>query len=242
SLFNIPMKPPFKRITICGVGLIGASLGLATKRAFPSTHIIGVDRSRRALRTARSLGAIDTIADDWADAFRFSSLIILATPVKGILEWLPRLGAYVSPGTVVSDAGSTKTEILAAAARALPASVHFIGGHPMAGKSVSGAAQADPALFRGATYTLCPGAHRADGALRRLRRWGRALSGRWAAGWGRPAPARSCWPRRRMPAWPPTSATCRSSSPRRWPISSRKPRRTTSRPWPFECPPAPSAI
>lgn len=169
------MNPPFTRITICGVGLIGGSLGLATQRAFPDVQITGIDRSRNARSLARRRGAIDRVADDENEALTAAELIILATPVRAVIEWMPRLGACVQPGTIISDVGSTKAEVVAAAARYLPDSVHFIGGHPMAGTERSGPEHADPDLFRNATYVLCPSAPPVNGPLRRLRRWVRAL-------------------------------------------------------------------
>ena len=170
------MRLPFKTVTIVGVGLIGGSLGLATRRAFPGVTVTGFDRRRTALRRARRMGAIDRAAPDLPSAVSAADLVVLATPIRDILSCLSRLGRWLPPGAVVTDTGSTKAAVLEAA-RALPPSVSFIGGHPMTGKAVSGVAQSEPDLFQGAPYVLCPVVS-AAGALPRLRRWVRALGAR----------------------------------------------------------------
>ena len=138
-------------IAIAGVGLIGGSFGLAARRAGFSGTILGVS-SARTIGAAIARGAIDrgVTLDEAASA---ADLIFLAQPISAILETLGKLNAHVQPSTVTTDAGSTKAAICAEAARALPGCT-FVGGHPMAGKEVSGIQSADAELFRGRPWVF----------------------------------------------------------------------------------------
>jgi prephenate dehydrogenase len=142
-----------------GLGLIGGSLALALRRSGFKGRITAVS-SPGSLAEGRRLGAIDDGADyaELPRAALAADLVVLATPIHRILEHLSVLGrAALIPGTVVTDVGSTKREILAAAARELPRGVHFVGGHPMAGSEKRGISAADPFLFENAYYVLTPG-------------------------------------------------------------------------------------
>ncbi len=140
-------------VAIVGTGLIGASFGLALKRAGFSGEIAGVS-SPSALAEASAAGAIDRSAS-LAEAAASCDLIFLAQPIGRILDTIRRLDPLVRPGALVTDAGSTKCRIadlaLAHITRCL-----FLGGHPMAGKERRGASAADPELFRNATWVLTP--------------------------------------------------------------------------------------
>lgn len=149
-------RAPFSRVAIAGVGLIGGSLGLALKRAYPSIRICGIGRRRRSLELAERLGAIDEKTTDLAAGLAGADLVVLATPVKRIIELLAEIGPYLRRRALVTDVGSTKAEVCRAARKYLPDSVFFIGGHPLAGKERSGIELAEAGLFRGATYALCP--------------------------------------------------------------------------------------
>jgi prephenate dehydrogenase len=159
---------PFQRIAIFGVGLIGGSLGLALKKRYPQIHIRGVGRNRERLETARTMGCVDDFTLDLKKSLEDRDLVVLATPVEQILQTLESLGEYLAPGTVVTDVGSTKRSICRAAQRQLPASVEFVGGHPVAGREVTGVESSLPDLFRGATYVLCPRAGTQADVLERL--------------------------------------------------------------------------
>jgi prephenate dehydrogenase len=160
--FNVagPNKPEFTTITVAGVGLIGGSLALALRRAGYRGKVLGVS-SPESLQKAKRLGAIDEgfPYERLADAAERSDLIVLATPISRIIEHLAVLGqagARLRPGTVVTDVGSTKAQVLETAVRCLPGAVHFVGGHPMAGSEERGVAAADPLLFQNAYYVLTP--------------------------------------------------------------------------------------
>ena len=141
-------------VAICGVGLIGGSFGLALKKAGFKGTIVGVS-SEATLRVALERGAIDEAAPI-ADAARGADLIYLAQPIGRILDTLHRLDGYVHSGALITDAGSTKSVIVAAARQHIGRCA-FLGGHPMAGKEKRGVAEADAELFRGRTYVLTPG-------------------------------------------------------------------------------------
>jgi prephenate dehydrogenase len=157
---------PFKRITIIGVGLIGGSLGLAIKKRFPSVRIVGVDR-KGVLRSALERGAIDAARTDIARGVRDADLVILATPLSVILKSLPILARHCKPGTVVSDVGSVKLEVVHRAAKYFPHG-NFVGGHPMAGVELSGIEAAHPLLFENAIYVLAPTQSNPRALVRRL--------------------------------------------------------------------------
>jgi prephenate dehydrogenase len=148
---------PIRQITIIGTGLIGGSLGLALKKRDFSGRIIGCDRAP-VLERARAKGAIDEGHVHPADAARGSQVIVLATPVGGIIELIERLGAAMSPKTLLTDVGSTKGEVLAQAKKIFGRNVgrRFLAGHPMAGKEQAGVDFADANLFQGAAWFFTP--------------------------------------------------------------------------------------
>ena len=170
-----PLSAPFKRITIVGVGLIGGSLGLAIKRKFPSSVIVGVDKPA-ALKSARKKGAIDHSERNLRNSVISADLVVLCTPVSAILKLMSKVARYCPPGAVVTDTGSVKSAILKKAKREFVG--NFIGGHPMAGKERSGIAGAEPHLFRHAAWVLSPTPGTRGSQIRRLRSFLKALGAR----------------------------------------------------------------
>jgi prephenate dehydrogenase len=159
---------PFRRVAIHGVGLIGGSLGLALKKRYPQMHIRGVGRNPERLEIAQTMGCLDDFEPDLRKALGDRDLVVLATPVEHILQTLETLGEYLAPGTVVTDVGSTKRSICRTARRVLPSSVEFVGGHPVAGREVTGVESSLADLFQGASYVLCPRAGTGPEVLKRL--------------------------------------------------------------------------
>jgi len=137
--------------SVVGVGLIGGSFALALRRAGFKGKIIGVS-SPETTAAALERGVIDE-ALPLRDAAGQSDLIYLAQPIERILATLDEIDPHVYPGTLITDAGSTKTEILARSAKRIRRG-RFIGGHPMAGKQTRGVAEAEAGLFRGRPYVL----------------------------------------------------------------------------------------
>jgi prephenate dehydrogenase len=140
-----------KTVAIVGVGLIGGSFALALRASGFAGRIIGVS-SPDAVRVAIERRVIDE-ALPLADAAAMADLIYLARPIEGILSVLDELDSYVRPGTLITDAGSTKSAICARAAEKIQRG-RFVGGHPMAGKEARGAGEAEASLFRGRPYIL----------------------------------------------------------------------------------------
>lgn len=147
----------FRQVTIIGTGLIGGSLGLALKKRHLATRIIGCDRAP-VLQRARDCGAIDSGTINFADAVRGSDLVVLATPVIPILDLIDRLGPAIPPKTLVTDVGSTKTEVVQRAIKSFNrnAGQRFLAGHPMAGKEHAGVEFAHADLFEGASWLFTP--------------------------------------------------------------------------------------
>ncbi len=140
-------------VAIVGVGLIGGSFGLALRENGFTGDLIGVS-SKPAIEAGIKAGAI-TRSASLAEAATAADLIYLAQQVDRILITIEQLEALARPGTIVTDAGSTKQAIVQKAVSCLSA-VHFIGGHPLAGKEQRGAAAAQFDLFRDRPYILTP--------------------------------------------------------------------------------------
>jgi prephenate dehydrogenase len=148
------MDAPFRRAAILGTGLIGGSFALALRKYSPDTIAIGWDKGI-VLRHALERGAIHEGAGELAIAIAGADLIYVALPVGQTIELLPEIARLASPGALVTDASSTKRMVCAVAADSfLEGRAHFLGGHPMAGKEISGIAAADAELFRGSKYAL----------------------------------------------------------------------------------------
>jgi len=147
----------FKQVTIIGTGLIGGSLGLALKKRHLAGRIVGCDRAP-VLERAQDRGAIDAGSTHPSDAVRGSELVVLATPVLAILDHIERLGPALAPRTLVTDVGSTKSEVVKRAVKSLgrTAGQRFLAGHPMAGKEQAGVDYADADLFEGAAWLFTP--------------------------------------------------------------------------------------
>jgi len=161
---------PLTRIAILGTGLIGSSVGMALRQQGFDGVIFGWDRDPVQASTALSLGAITEAAEEPLSAVQQSDVILLSGPVFSILEWLEQLSSILRPDQLVTDVGSVKHALCRQAEQYynLPGKAGFLPGHPMAGKEVGGAANADGELFRGAVwlFTECPGASSMSGEAR----------------------------------------------------------------------------
>ena len=147
----------FDRVAVIGVGLIGGSFALALKQAKACGRVTGVGRSAQNLRTALERGAIDAIGDDAASAARDADLVLLAVPVSHVGTIFSGIRDNLGPAAIVTDAGSTKRDVIAAARAGLGAKIaQFVPGHPIAGAEKSGAAAASPELFQGKRVVLTP--------------------------------------------------------------------------------------
>ncbi len=140
------------KVAIVGVGLIGSSLGLALQELEKIEKVVGIDKDSNHLNQALDIGAINE-QDELEKGVKDADLIVLATPVETIKRLLEKLKPYVKEGAIITDVGSTKSNIVAKAEN-LVEQQHFIGGHPMTGSEVVGPAGADKYLFENAFYIL----------------------------------------------------------------------------------------
>jgi prephenate dehydrogenase len=167
---KVASKLKIGKLVVVGVGLIGGSFALALKQAGAVKRVVGVGRTRSNLVAALGIGAIDEAAHDPALAVANADLVLLATPVGQMSSVMTRIAPRLSPHTVVTDAGSTKRDVVAHARRFLEGHFpRFVPAHPIAGTEKSGAAAAFPDLFRGRTVVLTPQAQTASAAVRLVR-------------------------------------------------------------------------
>jgi prephenate dehydrogenase len=145
----------FGVVSIVGVGLIGASLGLALKGAGVVREVIGVGRSSANLDQAKKMGAIDRVAD-LAEAVQSSQWIVLCVPVAQMRAIFTQLEPHLGSNTLITDAGSTKSDVILAAKEVLGKKVcQFVPAHPIAGGAQHGAAAARADLFQGKQTIIC---------------------------------------------------------------------------------------
>jgi prephenate dehydrogenase len=152
----MPSAHLINRVTILGTGLIGGSFALALRKYTGGMHITGWDRAE-VVREAQSRNAIDAaFSGDLAPAMENADLVYMALPIGATLDLLPEVARLAPPNALVTDACSTKVRITEDAADHFveEATKLFLGGHPMAGRELSGIANADADLFRSNTYAL----------------------------------------------------------------------------------------
>jgi len=159
----------FKQVAIVGVGLIGGSLGMVLKQQRVAASVVGVGRRIENLKTAVALGAIDRYVEEPLEAVQGADLVLLATPVDTYERHLKQWGSALSPGTIVTDVGSVKGDLVALAEGLLPSSVSFVGAHPIAGREKTGAAAGSVDLFCGARCILTPTSRTSSAALQTVR-------------------------------------------------------------------------
>ncbi len=145
------------RLAVVGVGLIGGSFARELKHKGLVGQVVGVGRSRANLDLALQMGLIDAVAEDPAVAVSEADLVLLAIPVGAMSELFRAIAPVLKPGCIVTDAGSTKQDVIAAARAGLgEKAAQFIPGHPIAGAETSGAAAARAGLFQNKPCILTP--------------------------------------------------------------------------------------
>ncbi|MCL2591434.1 MAG: prephenate dehydrogenase/arogenate dehydrogenase family protein [Betaproteobacteria bacterium] len=145
------------KLVVCGVGLIGGSFALALRKKKKVGHIVGIGRSRESLEHAQSLGVIDEIASNWASALDGASFVLLAMPVGQTDAVMEAMAPHLQAPTIVSDAGSTKHDVMASIYRLLDANLpRVIPAHPIAGNEKSGVQAATATLFQGKRTVVTP--------------------------------------------------------------------------------------
>ena len=159
-----------KKIVIFGVGLIGGSIALALKKAGSTAQIIGVGRSTESLQTALDLGVIDAASTNVAQAVSDADLILIATPVAQTPVILSAIKPHLGTDTIITDAGSTKSDVLSYASDVLAERAsQFVGGHPIAGAEKSGVTAANADLFRSKNVILTPTTKNSAEAISRVK-------------------------------------------------------------------------
>ncbi len=165
----------FEKVAVVGVGLIGGSFGLALKSAGRCGHVVGVGRGPANMKIALECGAIDSIESDVAAAVRDADLVLVSTPVAQIEKIFFSINSKIKPDAVITDAGSTKRDVVAAARAGLGAGIsQFVPAHPIAGAEKSGAVAASADLFKGKRVVLTPLAENSPESIR-------AVEETWAA-------------------------------------------------------------
>jgi len=150
-------RPGIGRLALFGVGLIGGSLALALKRKKAVGCVVGVGRSRANLLVARRLGIIDEIAADPAAAVKHADVVVIAVPLGQTAAAMAQIAPHLEAHTIVTDAGSTKRDVIAHARRYLGhAFARFVPAHPIAGTEKSGAGAAFASLFDGHKLIVTP--------------------------------------------------------------------------------------
>lgn len=149
-------KLHYDTLAIIGVGLIGASIGLAVRERKLADKVIGIGRTKKTLAKAKERGAIDEGTTSLARGMKRAQLGIVCTPVEQIAAQVLEAAAQAPPGALLTDAGSTKEAIVAEIGDRLPASVTFIGGHPLAGSEKNGPDHARADLFVGRVVVVTP--------------------------------------------------------------------------------------
>ncbi len=150
------MAPLFNNVTIIGVGLIGGSLARVLKTKNLAGSITGAGRKRETLELALKLGVIDHMGNGSAHAVEDADLVVLATPVGSFESIIKELGPHLKKGAVLTDVGSVKGSLIKMIEKNIPAGVHYVPGHPIAGREKSGVAESTETLFQGRRCILTP--------------------------------------------------------------------------------------
>jgi prephenate dehydrogenase len=159
----------FERVAILGVGLIGGSFALALKEARACGHVVGAGRSSANIRRALELGIIDSTAPDAVAAAHNADLVLIAAPVAQFLKLFREVATVLGPKALITDAGSTKRDVVAAARASLGRKIaQFVPAHPIAGAEKSGAEAANAALFRERRVVLTPLPENSESAVKKV--------------------------------------------------------------------------
>jgi prephenate dehydrogenase len=162
-------------LVIVGVGLIGGSIGLAARRSQRFEPTIGVGRDTVGLGRAKALGCIDELTTDLNEAASRADVMVFCTPVNRIAEQILTAAPSCRAGTLITDAGSTKAEIVAKVESTLPPQVLFAGSHPLAGSEKRGPENAKADLFDGRLTLITPTAKTPTEACQRAEAFWRGL-------------------------------------------------------------------
>ncbi len=168
-------QPLYERVALIGTGLIGGSIARATKRGGLSGHVSGYAPSAEERARVRTIGFCDSVSDTLADAVQDADLVILCAPVGVLGEVAAQIGPHLKPGATVSDVGSVKMAVVRDVGPHVPAGVHFIPAHPIAGTENSGPDAGFAELFDGRWCVLTPVPGTDEQALKRYEHFWQGL-------------------------------------------------------------------
>lgn len=158
----------FNRVCIVGIGLIGGSFGLELRKRALAHEVVGVARRQSTVDEAVAVGSCDWATTDLLEGAKDADFVLLAPPVGQMKSICEQIRPVVKPGAIITDAGSTKAQIVAECEPIFESSARFIGGHPMAGSEKKGAQAAREGLFEKATWILTPTRYTDSEALKSL--------------------------------------------------------------------------
>ena len=158
----------FGKMTVIGVGLLGASLARACKERGLVEEITGYGRNRENLEKARVLKVIDHCSTDLAEAVKDADLVVLCTPVTSIIPLIQNMISKIRPGTLITDVGSVKEPIVMEAEKLVPEGVYFVGSHPIAGGENSGLEASTADLYQNAKCIVTPTGKTNNKALEKI--------------------------------------------------------------------------
>ncbi len=166
--------PPFQRVAILGMGLIGSSIARGVRARMPGVGLAAADRDPAVCERVRALGLVDHLAEP-GEAVRGADLVILAVPLGAMEEAMAQVAPALAPGAVLTDTGSSKAAVIADVGPHVPAGVHFVPGHPIAGTERSGPDAGFATLFEGRWVILTPREGVEPSAIARLADFWRQL-------------------------------------------------------------------
>lgn len=150
------MSLHYNKVTIIGVGLIGGSLARVLRSKGLASRIMGAGRSRQSLELALRLGVIDNMGQGAQHAVEDADLVVLASPVGSFEAIMREVGPHLKKGAILTDVGSVKGALVKTIEKLMPRGVHYVPGHPIAGKEKHGVAEATETLFKGTKCILTP--------------------------------------------------------------------------------------
>lgn len=170
--------PKYDTIAIVGTGLIGASIGLAVRERKLAGRVVGIGRTKQTLTKAKERGAVDEITTSLAKGVKLAQLTIVCTPVERVAEQVQAVAAAGLKGALITDAGSTKAEIVATIGCDLPKQARFVGSHPLAGSEKTGPEFARGDLFVNRVVVVTPSKQTVAGDLTAIREFWEQLGAR----------------------------------------------------------------
>jgi cyclohexadieny/prephenate dehydrogenase len=169
------MSEIFSKVALLGVGLIGSSMAHAMRRAGAAGHIAGYSHRAATLDLARSVGFAHALYSDASACVRDADLVVLCTPVGSFAQLAEEIAPYLKPGAILSDVGSVKSAVIRDVGPFVPANVHFVPAHPIAGTEESGPAAGFAELFDGRWCILTPPPETDEAAVAKLKSFWEAL-------------------------------------------------------------------